>query len=83
MEVGNRLREPNNDMGGCSPCFCTYDTVEISASRLPSLCTVGASSGCKTLLISGGDGYEDFSSSGQSEAVGREDSTNHLLLWQV
>ncbi|XP_055604092.1 uncharacterized protein LOC129752331 [Uranotaenia lowii] len=38
------------------------------------------------LVISGGDGYEDFRSSGtntMSEIAGREDSTNHLLLWQV
>jgi len=38
------------------------------------------------LIISGGDGYEDFRSSGSnsmSEVAGREDSTNHLLLWQV
>ncbi|XP_076331534.1 uncharacterized protein LOC143236821 isoform X2 [Tachypleus tridentatus] len=32
------------------------------------------------LVISGGDGYEDFSHSGQSDVAGREDSTNHLLL---
>lgn len=40
----------------------------------------------KTLVISGGDGYEDFRSSGNntmSEIAGREDSTNHLLLWEV
>lgn len=40
----------------------------------------------KTLVISGGDGYEDFRSSGNntmSEIAGREDSTNHLLLWDV
>lgn len=38
------------------------------------------------LVISGGDGYEDFRSSGTnllSEVAGREDSTNHLLLWHV
>lgn len=39
------------------------------------------------LVISGGDGYEDFrlsgGGSGSSEAVGRDDSTNHLLLWRV
>lgn len=44
-------------------------------------------SGMPTLLIiSGGDGYEDFRNSGtnpQSEVAGREDSTNHLLLWQI
>lgn len=39
-----------------------------------------------TLVISGGDGYEDFRSSPASsanEVAGREDSTNHLLLWQI
>lgn len=40
----------------------------------------------KVLIISGGDGYEDFRNSGTnllSEVAGREDSTNHLLLWHV
>ncbi|XP_036180932.1 rho guanine nucleotide exchange factor 17 isoform X1 [Myotis myotis] len=41
----------------------------------------------KMLVISGGDGYEDFRLSsgggGSSETVGRDDSTNHLLLWRV
>ena len=36
-----------------------------------------------TLVISGGDGYEDFRTSATSETVGREDSTNHLLIWRV
>lgn len=38
------------------------------------------------LVISGGDGYEDFRNAGVtplSDVAGREDSTNHLLLWQV
>ncbi len=43
------------------------------------------------MVISGGDGYEDFSCNSSNagvglsngDAVGREDSTNHLLLWQV
>lgn len=38
------------------------------------------------LIISGGDGYEDFRNSGahpSNEVSGREDSTNHLLLWNV
>ncbi|XP_012869639.1 PREDICTED: rho guanine nucleotide exchange factor 17 [Dipodomys ordii] len=46
-----------------------------------------ASARPKMLVISGGDGYEDFrlSSGGgsSSETVGRDDSTNHLLLWRV
>lgn len=37
----------------------------------------------KLLVISGGDGYEDFRSSNASEVAGREDSTNHLLLWNM
>lgn len=37
----------------------------------------------ETLVISGGDGYEDFRSSSMTEDAGREDSTNHLLLWRV
>lgn len=36
-----------------------------------------------TLVVSGGDGYEDFRYNQQSEAVGRDDSTNHLLIWRV
>ena len=47
-----------------------------SASNIPS-------HGTRLLVISGGDGYEDFRHSGLSDSVGREDSTNHLLLWQV
>lgn len=38
------------------------------------------------LIISGGDGFEDFRNSGAnplSDVAGREDSTNHLLLWTV
>lgn len=37
----------------------------------------------KYLVISGGDGYEDFRNSNLSEIAGREDSTNHLLLWNI
>ncbi|CAM9537855.1 unnamed protein product [Lampetra planeri] len=38
------------------------------------------------LVISGGDGYEEFTGSpspGGDDAAGRDDSTNHLLLWRV
>ncbi|XP_018571322.1 rho guanine nucleotide exchange factor 17 isoform X2 [Anoplophora glabripennis] len=37
----------------------------------------------KLLVISGGDGYEDFRTSNLSEGAGREDATNHLLLWNI
>ena len=43
----------------------------------------GTAAPAKLLVISGGDGYEDFRNSGMSEVAGRDDSTNHLLLWQV
>lgn len=44
----------------------------------PALCA-------NMLVISGGDGYEDFRSATTSsaDAAGRDDSTNHLLLWRV
>lgn len=41
------------------------------------------SSKSKMLVVSGGDGYEDFRLTNSSETVGRDDSTNHLLLWRV
>nr|KAF7427605.1 hypothetical protein H0235_007299 [Vespula pensylvanica] len=39
----------------------------------------------KLLVISGGDGYEDFRGPQASAELqaGREDSTNHLLLWKA
>lgn len=43
----------------------------------------GTKNNMETLIISGGDGYEDFRSSTMTEDAGREDSTNHLLLWRV
>nr|CAB3222858.1 rho guanine nucleotide exchange factor 17-like [Phallusia mammillata] len=36
-----------------------------------------------TLVISGGDGYEDFRMNSASEAAGNGDSTNHMLVWKV
>lgn len=40
-------------------------------------------SAAKLIVISGGDGYEDFRTTNISEVAGREDSTNHLLLWNI
>lgn len=39
--------------------------------------------GHEIIIISGGDGYEDFKTSSSSETAGRDDSTNHLLTWRV
>ncbi|XP_019765393.1 rho guanine nucleotide exchange factor 17 isoform X2 [Dendroctonus ponderosae] len=35
------------------------------------------------VVISGGDGYEDFKTQNTSEGLGREDSTNFLLIWKI
>jgi len=52
---------------------------------LPSVTVAAASTvGISTLIISGGDGFEDFrASSTDNESAGRDDSTNHLLLWRI
>lgn len=34
------------------------------------------------LVIGGGDGYEDFGNL-IADTAGRDDSTNHLLMWRV
>lgn len=53
-------------------------------STSPSTTTTpGTSAGREVLIISGGDGYEDFRTSSASESAGRDDSTNHLLIWRV
>ena len=51
--------------------------------RRSSLATTTATMATRMLVISGGDGYEDFRNTVANEAAGRDDSTNHLLLWQV
>lgn len=59
---------------------------EYDCSRRSSKATtkkVDAKNTSKMLVISGGDGYEDFRSSSVPEVSGREDSTNHLLIWRV
>lgn len=51
--------------------------------RRSSMAATTATMASRMLVISGGDGYEDFRSSAANEGAGRDDSTNHLLLWQV
>ncbi|XP_018013891.1 rho guanine nucleotide exchange factor 17 [Hyalella azteca] len=43
----------------------------------------GTAAPTKLLVISGGDGSEDFRNANASELAGRDDSTNHLLMWHV
>ncbi|XP_059178943.1 rho guanine nucleotide exchange factor 17-like isoform X2 [Physella acuta] len=51
--------------------------------RRSSMAATTATMASRMLVISGGDGYEDFRNSAANEGAGRDDSTNHLLLWQV
>lgn len=54
----------------------TFDTTKVQQNNINH---------GKILVISGGDGYEDFRGPQASAELqaGREDSTNHLLLWKV
>ncbi|XP_033212658.1 rho guanine nucleotide exchange factor 17 isoform X2 [Belonocnema kinseyi] len=54
----------------------TFDTAKVQQNNINH---------GKILVISGGDGYEDFRGPQASAELqaGREDSTNHLLLWKV
>lgn len=51
--------------------------------RRSSVATTTATLATRMLVITGGDGYEDFRTNVFNESAGRDDSTNHLLLWQV
>jgi len=69
------------------PVNSVSSTRPLSQRGKPELATssasTSASAATRLLVISGGDGYEDFRSSTGSDVAGKEDSTNHLLLWQV
>jgi len=51
--------------------------------RRSSVAATTATMATRMLVISGGDGYEDFRNNTSNESAGRDDSTNHLLLWHV
>lgn len=68
------------------------DTVDSTSHKKKNASNKSQSSTSKSsehsglLIVSGGDGFEDFRSSGTnplSDIAGREDSTNHLLFWRV
>ena len=54
-----------------------------SSTSSPAQSSPAISTSNRFYVISGGDGYEDFRHTGFADSVGREDSTNHLLMWQV
>ena len=57
-------------------------------NSLHSTAAVGIS-GVRMMVVSGGDGFEDFTPSMTgtvnplNESTGKDDSTNHLLLWSI
>ena len=61
------------------------EPVGVLSSGGSNAMSLALSHATRMLVISGGDGYEDFRHTAFSDgsSVGREDSTNHLLLWQV
>jgi len=99
VEVGRSLTQlpsPPDDAGGGSaprrhatfsgpPTSLSSHRYRPTTPPLPpvSASAPGACSG-STLIISGGDGFEDFrASTTDNESAGRDDSTNHLLLWRI
>ncbi|GIY33902.1 rho guanine nucleotide exchange factor 17 [Caerostris extrusa] len=67
--------------GGNKYSFRSAKSKESASGRRASTTASAASS--KVLVISGGDGYEDFQDIGPDDDTGHDDSTNHLLLWNV
>lgn len=62
------------------------DGSSIHSGQLKSTGPVASTSSASpysAVVITGGDGYEDFGTLGETETIGRDDSTNHLLMWRV
>lgn len=81
----NAANQANNEIGN-DDNVTTSGKKKASGSMKNQTAATKPDSPPNLLIISGGDGYEDFRNSGanpMSEVAGREDSTNHLLLWQV
>lgn len=77
---------PNNNNTNDSVDSTSHNNKKKNASNKIQASTSKSLEHSGLLIISGGDGFEDFRSSGTnplSDIAGREDSTNHLLLWQV
>lgn len=70
---------------GSKSLVTQHSSVSSTSSTGSSGSCVGVPERGRLLVISGGDGYEDFRGPQASAELqaGREDSTNHLLLWKV
>lgn len=81
VEVPREGTQDHTNEKGSSTTISTTPSTSPSTPNAPH--TPGSSAGRDVLIISGGDGYEDFRTSSASESAGRDDSTNHLLIWRV
>ncbi|TDG46198.1 hypothetical protein AWZ03_007406 [Drosophila navojoa] len=87
------VESPTHGLEGCSQIVSAASSRETGSGTSDDYTKQGSTKNSKAksetkniLIISGGDGYEDFRNSGAnslSEIAGREDSTNHLLIWQI
>ncbi|XP_030081579.1 uncharacterized protein LOC111598504 isoform X2 [Drosophila hydei] len=87
------VESPSHGLEGCSQIISAATSRETGSGTSDDYTKQGSTKNSKAksetkniLIISGGDGYEDFRNSGAnslSEIAGREDSTNHLLIWQI
>ncbi|CAG5120817.1 unnamed protein product, partial [Candidula unifasciata] len=76
--AGTKVDAPRETAGERAGGYSVHDI-----HRRSSMAATTATMASRMLVISGGDGYEDFRSNAANEGAGRDDSTNHLLLWQV
>lgn len=76
-------REGSQDHTNDKGSNTTISTTLSTSPSTPNAPHTPGSSSRDVLIISGGDGYEDFRASSASESAGRDDSTNHLLIWRV
>lgn len=60
----------------------SVETSEIFPIKKQATNSSTDSEATQILIISGGDGFEDFRTTEANEVAGREDSTNHLLMWR-
>lgn len=83
--LSHLTKKGNIDQSTGETCSTTTTTTTSTTESplSPSSSSSPSSKGPKVLVISGGDGHEDFGNFGHSDLVGRDDSTNHLLLWQL
>lgn len=75
--------EAVRESAGEGPAVERTGGFSLDIHRRSSMAALTATMASRMLVISGGDGYEDFRNSAANEGAGRDDSTNHLLLWQV